>query len=109
MIVVVAGVGLYSRVTWLSSPGLMCRTWGWITPVRIESHAPGQVLACQWQDVLKIEFTEPSILVMFEGQSSLRLTPSDLLDENWSTLINWLKRRDPSTREFRCRQDEHKD
>jgi hypothetical protein len=90
MILVTAATYRYGKNANASSPGLAWRQWGWLTPAGCESHVPGTAYSFQWQDPEAMEMEETHVLARFKDESLFHVTPTDLRDGDWSTLIDWI-------------------
>ncbi len=91
------GVYHYSKYAKSRSPGLAWRTWGWLTRIGFEWRVPGAVHTFEWSDAFDIEIDETHLSARFPDQSEFLLTPSDLLDDCWPKLIDWIECSQTST------------
>ena len=77
----------------VEQPRYLLRQWGWLTEQGGQSHLPGQTAVFQWSDAVNIALADDHLLAEFADGTAFFVTPSDLIDDDWSTLNRWLRNR----------------
>ncbi|MCG8648802.1 MAG: hypothetical protein MI861_03160 [Pirellulales bacterium] len=90
MAALVSGGAAFVLADYRDQLDLTLRRWGWLNRSGGECCLPGTRQLFQWMTLENIAVDPDHLQFTLDDGSMVRLTPEDLLDGDWPTLIDWV-------------------